>query len=302
MHDIIIIGAGPSGLTAAIYARRAGKSVLVIEKNTFGGQITWAPKVENFPTIASVSGMEFADRLVDQVMNLGADLELDEVTKIEKNGDIFKVDTIFGGTYEAKAVIVAVGASPRKLGLENEEKFIGSGISFCAVCDSEFFKGKPVAVNGGGNTALQEAIYLSDTCEKVYIIHRREEFRADAALVDVIRKKPNIELVLNCTVTKLIGEKKLSSIVVTDKNGIETEIKIDCLFEAIGHDPENKPFEAFLKLDESGYADSEENCLTKTEGMFVAGDCRKKNVRQLTTAVSDGATAALAACSYIDMF
>ena len=302
MHDIIIIGAGPSGLTAAIYARRAGKSVLVIEKNTFGGQITWAPKVENFPTIASVSGMEFADRLVDQVMNLGADLELDEVTKIEKNGDIFTVDTIFGGTYEAKAVIVAVGASPRRLGLENEERLIGSGISFCAVCDSEFFKGKPVAVNGGGNTALQEAIYLSDTCEKVYVIHRREEFRADAALVDVIKKKENVELVLNSVVTKLIGEDKVSSVIVTDKNGMEREIKIDCLFVAIGHDPENTPFKDFINLDESGYADSEENCLTRTEGMFVSGDCRKKNVRQLTTAVSDGATAALAACSYIDMF
>ena len=300
MYDIIIVGGGPAGLTAALYALRAGKTALIIEKNAFGGQITWSPKVENFPTIESISGTELADRLMEQTMNQGAEMELDEVTAIELDGDVKRVKTEFGGEFEAKTVIIATGARPRMLGIEREAELVGSGVCFCAVCDGAFYKGRPVAVNGGGNSALQDAMLLSDTCSRVYLVHRRDSFRGEAKLVEALREKENVEFVLNSSITALHGETELTGITVTDKMGNERKIAVDGLFVAIGHAPDNGIFAELIDLDAGGYADSGEDCMTKTSGVFVAGDCRKKSVRQLTTAAADGSAAALAACSYID--
>lgn len=300
MYDIIIVGGGPAGLTAALYALRSGKTALIIEKNAFGGQITWSPKVENFPTIESISGTELADRLMEQTMNQGAEMELDEVTAIELDGDVKRVKTEFGGEFEAKGVIIATGARPRMLGIEREAELVGSGVCFCAVCDGAFYKGCPVAVNGGGNSALQDAMLLSDTCSRVYLVHRRDSFRGEAKLVEALREKENVEFVLNSSITALHGETELTGITVTDKMGNERKIAVDGLFVAIGHAPDNGIFAELIDLDAGGYADSGEDCMTKTSGVFVAGDCRKKSVRQLTTAAADGSAAALAACSYID--
>lgn len=287
-------------MTAALYALRAGKSVLVIEKSTFGGQITWSPKVENFPTIPSISGAELGDRLTSQVLEQGAELELDEVTGVELDGNIKRVKTDFGGTFEAKALIIAAGARPRTLGIPGEEALMGAGVCFCAVCDGAFYKGKAVAVNGGGNSALQDALLLSDTCSKVYIIHRRDKFRGEAKLVEALRAKANVEFVLNSSVTDLLGQDELSGIVVTDNAGNSRQLDVEGLFVAIGHAPDNGVFSELIDLDDGGYADSDESCTTKTPGVFAAGDCRRKTVRQLTTATADGSCAALAACRYID--
>ena len=300
MYDIIVVGGGPSGLTAALYALRAGKSVLIIEKSTFGGQITWSPKVENYPAIPSVSGTELGDRLMAQAEAQGAEFELDEVISAELDGDVKRVKTDFGGEFEAKALIIAVGAKPRMLGLEREEELVGNGVCFCAVCDGAFYKNRPVAVSGGGNSALQDAVLLSDTCSKVYLIHRRATFRGEAKLVETLRSKDNVEFVLESSVTALHGENELSGITVTNKDGASRDISVDGLFVAVGHAPDNGVFAQLMELDEAGYAASDESCLTKTRGVFVAGDCRRKAVRQLTTAAADGSAAALAACSYID--
>lgn len=300
MYDIIVVGGGPAGLTAALYALRAGKSVLVIEKSTFGGQITWSPKVENYPAIPSVSGTELGDRLMAQAEAQGAEFELDEVISVELDGDVKRVKTDFGGEFEAKALIIAVGAKPRMLGLEREEELVGNGVCFCAVCDGAFYKNRPVAVSGGGNSALQDAVLLSDTCSKVYLIHRRATFRGEAKLVETLRSKDNVEFVLESSVTALHGENELSGITVTNKDGVSRDISVDGLFVAVGHAPDNGVFAQLMELDEAGYAASDESCLTKTRGVFVAGDCRRKAVRQLTTAAADGSAAALAACSYID--
>ena len=300
MYDIIVVGGGPAGLTAALYALRAGKSVLVIEKSTFGGQITWSPKVENYPAIPSVSGTELGDRLMAQAEAQGAEFELDEVLSAELDGDVKRVKTDFGGEFEAKALIIAVGAKPRMLGLEREEELVGNGVCFCAVCDGAFYKNRPVAVSGGGNSALQDAVLLSDTCSKVYLIHRRATFRGEAKLVETLRSKDNVEFVLESSVTALHGENELSGITVTNKDGASRDISVDGLFVAVGHAPDNGVFAQLMELDEAGYAASDESCLTKTRGVFVAGDCRRKAVRQLTTAAADGSAAALAACSYID--
>lgn len=300
MYDIIIIGGGPAGLTAALYALRAGKSVLVIEKSTFGGQITWSPKVENFPTIPSISGAELGDRLTSQVLEQGAELELDEVVSVELDGDIKRVKTDFGGTFEAKALIIAAGARPRTLGIPGEDALMGAGVCFCAVCDGAFYKDRPVAVNGGGNSALQDAMLLSDTCSKVYLIHRRDTFRGEARLVEALRARENVEFVLNSNITALVGQDELSGLIVTNDKGGSREISVDGLFVAIGHAPDNGVFSELIDLDKGGYADSDESCTTKTPGVFAAGDCRKKSVRQLTTAAADGSCAALAACRYID--
>jgi len=299
MYDIIVIGGGPAGLTAATYARRAGKSVLVIEKSAFGGQITWSPRVENFPSIVSISGVELGDRLLEQAMEQGAEVELEEVTAIKLEGDVKTVVCDSGAEFSARALIIATGAKPRMLGLEREEELVGAGVCFCAVCDGAFFKNRPVAVNGGGNSALQDAVLLSESCSKVYLIHRRDSFRGEAKLVEALKAKENVEFVLNANITALLGEGELAGIVV-NQNGAEREIKVDGLFVAIGHAPDNGIFAELMELDRAGYAASGENCLTKTPGVFVAGDCRAKSVHQLTTAVGDGSVAALAACSYLD--
>ena len=299
MYDIIIVGGGPAGLTAATYACRAGKTALVIEKNAFGGQITWSPRVENFPSYVSVSGTELGDRLLEQAMEQGAEVELDEVVSVKDNGTSKTIVCESGAEFEGRALIIAAGARPRTLGLEREEELTGSGVCFCAVCDGAFYSGKAVAVNGGGNSALQDAVLLSEKCSKVYLIHRRASFRGESKLVDVLKGKSNVEFVLNASVTKLLGEDELNGIVV-EQDGKERQLDISGLFVAIGHRPDLGVFSGLAELDSAGYADSDESCLTKTPGVFVAGDCRKKNVRQLTTAAADGSVAALAACAWLD--
>ena len=299
MYDIIIIGGGPAGLTAATYARRAGKSVLVIEKDAFGGQITWSPRVENFPGFLSVSGAELGDKLLEQAMEQGAQVELERVTALEQTADGFSLTCESGAAFAAKTVIVATGAKPRMLGIEREEELVGSGVGYCAVCDGAFFKGKPVAVSGGGNSALQDALLLSESCSKVYLIHRRDTFRGEQMLVEALKKRENVEFVLEARITELLGETELSGLRLEQK-GRERTLSVEGLFVAIGHQPDNGAFSGLLALDQLGYAASGENCRTPTPGLFVAGDCRKKAVRQLTTAVADGAVAALAACDYID--
>ena len=299
LYDIIVIGGGPAGLTAATYARRAGKSVLVIEKNAFGGQITWSPKVENFPAFVSISGNELGDKLLEQAMEQGAEVELDEVSALRVENGVKTVECASGAEFQAKAVIIATGAKPRMLGLEREEELVGAGICFCAVCDGAFYKGENVAVNGGGNSALQDAVLLSETSKKVYLIHRRDSFRGEAKLVEALRAKENVEFVLNAKVVELQGEDELSAIVV-EQEGEKRVLEVAGLFVAVGHAPDNDIFAEFVELDKAGYASSAEDCLTRTEGVFVAGDCRAKSVHQLTTAVGDGSVAALAACSWLD--
>ena len=299
MVDIIVIGGGPAGLTAAVYARRAGKSVLVLEKDALGGQITWSPKVENYPAVPAVSGMDLGNRMAEQAMDMGAEVEIDEVLRIEDFGSHKRVYGSFGTEYDARAVILAAGAKPRKLGLKREDELVGSGVGYCAVCDGAFFKGQAVAVNGGGNSALQDAVLLSDLCSRVYLVHRRGSFRGEEALVNLLRGKENVEFVLNAVITGLKGDSELSGITV-EQDGLQREIPVSGLFVAIGHEPDLAAFADFLDLDAQGYAASDEGCLTKTEGFFVAGDCRRKKIRQVTTAAADGAVAALAACAWLD--
>ncbi len=302
MYDIVIIGAGPAGMTAALYGLRAGKSAVLLECNSFGGQIVYSPRVENFPSLMQISGNELASNMVEQVSALGADIEFARATAIEDCGSYKKVLCEDGEVFEGKTVIIATGVKHRELGVEGEEALVGSGISYCAVCDGAFFKGRDVAVVGGGDTALQDAIYLSAYCSKVYLIHRRDAFRGEAKLVEKIKALENVELVLDSTVSALNTENgMLNSVTTVNKNtNEERNIPVAGLFVAIGQIPENKPFEALAELDEYGYFAAGESSLTKTPGVFVAGDCRAKEVRQLTTAVGDGAVAGLAACKYID--
>ncbi len=299
MYDILIIGGGPAGLTAATYACRAGKSVLVLEKAAFGGQITWSPRVENFPGFVSISGNELGDKLLEQAMEQGAEVELEEITALQQADGAWRAVCESGAFYEGRAVILATGAKPRMLGIRREEELVGSGVGYCAVCDGAFYKGKAVAVNGGGNSALQDALLLSESCSKVYLIHRRDSFRSEQKLVEALQARENVEFVLNAAVTELLGAEELSGVTV-EQNGQRREIPVEGLFVAIGHQPDLEAFAPWLKRDKAGYADAGEDCLSPTEGLFVAGDCRKKSVRQLTTAAADGAVAALAACRWLD--
>lgn len=298
IYDIIIIGGGPAGLTAALYARRANKSVLIIEKSTYGGQITFSPKVENIPGFNVVSGNEFAEKLVEQVADQGAELEFCEVLSIE-DGDIKTVRTD-GEDFQAKAVIIATGAKHRRLNLEGEDKFIGDGISFCAVCDGAFYKDKTVGVVGGGNSALQEAILLSDLCKKVYVIQNLDRLTGESKLCEQLYAKQNVEIILSTIVSSYIGESQFEGVTVLSSTGEERRIELDGLFVAIGLIPQNSAFKNVLTLNDYGYAVSSEDCLTSSKGVFVAGDCRTKKIRQVATAMSDGAVAALAACDYVD--
>lgn len=298
MYDIIIVGGGPAGLVAALYACRANKKVLVIEKGGFGGQITYSPKVENIPGFAEVTGNEFAEKLVEQVLGQDAEVECAEVISI-KNGDIKTVVTD-SGEFEGKSVIIATGARHRLLGLPNEENLIGEGISFCAVCDGAFYEGKTVAVIGGGNSALQEAILLSDLAEKVYVVQNLDFFTGEQKLVDKLKEKSNVEIVLGYTVESLIGDVELKGIEIKSNEGETKTLTIDGMFVAIGLVPQNDVFKDLIDLDERGYIKSGEDCKTNVDGIFVAGDCRTKTIRQVITAAGDGAVAALAACDYAD--
>ena len=301
MKDIIIIGAGPAGMTAALYALRADKSVLLLEKENFGGQITYSPKLENYPSVMEISGSAFAEKMLEQVMAHGADIELAAAEKITDMGDYKIVSTEYGD-FEGKAVIIATGSKHRHLGLEGEEELIGSGISFCAVCDGSFFAGKKVAVIGGGNTALQEAVMLSDLCSEVIIVQNLSFMTGEKKLLQILEKKSNVKMIFDTLVTALSADGgELRAITLKNTSTDETStLELDGMFVAIGQQPENQPFAALTALDNYGYIIAGEDCLTDTAGVFVAGDCRTKRIRQVTTAASDGAVAALAACRYID--
>jgi len=299
MFDIIIIGGGPAGLTAALYALRNDKKVLILEKECVGGQIEKSPKVENYPSQKSISGSELADQMFEQVVALGCEFELETATVIKKINNIFEVTTDFS-TYQAKSVIIATGAKPRTLGLENEDKFLGKGLYYCAICDGPFYAGKEVTLIGDANSALQYALTLSSYCSKVHVFTLFDKFFGEKVLQEKVLATDNIVIQHNCKAVKLIGNESLEGIVFQNKEGVVFEHKTQALFVAIGQVPDNKIFEGLSPLDESGYLISDERCISKTNGLYVAGDCRTKEIRQVTTAISDGAVSATRACKYID--
>ncbi len=306
MYDIIVIGAGPAGLTAALYARRAEKSVLVIEKSTFGGQITHSPRVENYPGFLEMSGNEFADKLIEQVISQGAEIELDEVTGVEGELGNYTV-MCTSRSYTAKTVIIATGSKHRHLGIDREEDFTGEGVSYCAVCDGAFYKGKTVAVIGGGNSALVDAVLLSESCKKVYIVQNLGFLTGESKLQNTLAKRDNVEIILSAVVKRILGGTEFKGIEIqnTETEAV-SELTVDGIFVAIGQVPENEPFKNAVKLNGYGYIEADESCIPApssaldTSGIFVAGDCRTKQVRQVTTATADGAVSALAACRLID--
>lgn len=300
MYDSIIVGAGPAGMTAALYLLRSGKKVLLLESDSFGGQIASAPNVENYPGIPHMDGSDFADKLLSQVTDFGADIDVTRVGGIIKRIGFFDVITE-SGPVSGKTVIIAVGVKHRTLGIAGEENYFGKGISFCAVCDGPFYKGKTAAIVGGGNSAVQEALYLSDICEKVHLIHRRDSFRAEKSLVESAKKKDNLIIHTDSVISEFKGENQIKGLTILNKRTSEvTDITCDVLFEAIGRIPENNIFSDLIELDDNGYVIAKENCSTSCPGIFVAGDCRQKNIRQLTTAVADGSTAALAAVDFLN--
>lgn len=298
IYDILIIGGGCAGLTAAVYGARAGKRVLVVEGESIGGQISTSPKVENYPGFSEISGMEFSDRLYEQTQNLGVPLEFDTVRQVELLPDTTVLLKGEYGEYRGRNLIIAAGARHRHLGLEREEELAGKGVSYCAICDGAFYRGKNVAVVGGGSSALQSAELLCGYCNQVYLIHRRDTFRGEEKLVQRLSQKENLEFVLNANVTKLLGGDRLEGILTAEKeSGAERRLDVSGLFIAVGQVPQNEIYREIADLDEAGYLIAGEDCRTRTPNVFAAGDCRTKAVRQLTTAAADGSVAALAAVS-----
>lgn len=297
LYDIAVVGSGPAGLTAALYARRAGKSVLVLEKENFGGQITYSPKVENYPTKLEISGAELSEQMLEQAQAQGAVFEMDNITGIAKDNDVFTLQGDYG-EYQARTVILATGSKHRTLGLPNEENLVGSGVCYCAVCDGAFFKGQDVAVIGGGNTALQDTVLLAQTCKSVTIVQNLPTLTGEQALQDKIAALPNVKIIVDATVSALQGNDALTGLTIS-RGGNEETLAVSGVFVAIGQKPENEAFAELAGLNEYGYIVSDEACTTQTEGLFVAGDCRTKAVRQVVTATADGAIAALAACRYL---
>ena len=299
MYDIIIVGAGPAGLTAAIYVCRASKKVLVLEAKSYGGQIINTLDIQNYPVEPHISGFDFATKIYNQAKDLGAEVKFEKVINLVLNEKEKQVVTT-KNTYQSKTIILATGADNRKLGLENEDELVGKGVSYCATCDGAFYKNKKVAVVGGGNTALEDSLYLADIAEDVYLIHRRDEFRGEEKLINDLKTKSNVHFIYNSNVTKLIANEKLESIEITNKTGEKSIIEVSGLFIAVGRIPENQNFASLINLDEKGYVIATEDCHTNMEGVFVAGDNRVKSLRQLVTATSDGAIAATEAVKYIN--
>ena len=298
MYDIGIIGGGTAGMTA-IYGQRAGKKTIIIEGGAFGGQITSSSNVENYPGIASVSGSEFSMNLLDQAVKLGAETAMEQVTGIREDGSGKVIETA-GKEYPCRSVILATGVTHRHLGVPNEERLTGAGVSYCATCDGMFFRGRDVAVVGGGSTALQDAEFLSNYCRKVYLIHRRDEFRGEDSIVKRLSGKENVEFVLSATVKEIIGDQSVEGLTLNNKKtGEEFKLDVSGVFIAVGQIPKNEIFADVVKLDGDGFILAAEDCVTSHPGIFAAGDCRTKEVRQLTTAAADGAVAALAACEFI---
>lgn len=299
MYDVIIIGAGTAGLSAAIYTSRAGKNTLLLESYIPGGQIVSSKEIENYPGIKHISGADFASALYEQALSLGASIKYDNATSIESlpDGKIVKASET---SYACKSIIIATGATKRSLGLEMEKELTGLGVSYCAICDGAFFKGKEVAVIGGGNTAIEDAIFLAAYCKKVYLIHRKDSLRAESRLIETLEARENVSFMLESLVTKLHGSKHLEGISFKNKSGVEKFLPVNGLFVAVGQIPANDFCSHIITLNQEGYIIADEDCKTNAEGIFVAGDCRTKSIRQLTTASSDGTIAGLAACEYID--
>ncbi|MBR1747752.1 MAG: FAD-dependent oxidoreductase [Clostridia bacterium] len=297
IYDVIVIGAGAAGMTAALYALRNGKSVLILEEETIGGQIATSPRVENFPTHIEIAGQDFANEMFEQITHHGADFELEKVEKVEKEGDIFTVRTDYG-THESRTVIVANGVKHKHLRFAHEEDLTGHGISYCAICDGAFYAGQEVALVGDGNTALQYALLLANYCKRVYVYTLFDKFFGDESLVKALLNKDNIEWRPNTSLCEYIGETELEGFRYKEGGEVK-EHRIKALFVAIGQIPDNKKYENLADLTKDGYFDADETCTTRTPGLFVAGDTRRKKVRQLTTAVCDGANAAMAANAYI---
>ncbi len=300
MYDVLIVGAGTAGMTAGIYVQRAGKKALVLDEKGYGGQIVNTATVENYPGFVNISGTEFTERIHEQAVELGVDFKVEKVKNAKKKGEVFVVST-GDSQYEVKSVIIATGVKNRELGIPGEEKFKGSGVSFCATCDGNFFKGRDIAIIGGGNTALEDAEVMSGIANKVYLVHRRDEFRGDKLTVKRLSVKDNVEFVLNSKPVEITGGFAVDGLKVENtEDGSQKTLKVDGIFVAVGQTPDNKAFEGLVKLDSAGYVDAGEDCVTSAEGIFVAGDCRTKKVRQLTTAASDGSVAAAGAVEYIN--
>ena len=299
MHDCVVIGGGPAGMTSALYLLRAGKSVLILEKDSFGGQIAKSPRLENYPSIQSISGLEWSDNLFNQITELGAEFELEDVQGIEKDGDVFRVSTDYG-THEAKTVIIASGCSHRQLGLERENELVGHGISYCAVCDGDFFREKDVLLIGDANTALQYAIMLAEKCSHVTIATLFDRFFADQILIDRIKAIPNLDYYHNLESQEFLGDPELVGVRFKDtKTGEMKVINCDGCFIAIGQIPHNEPFANLVDLDH-GFILTDDRMQTKTPGLFAAGDCRVTEMRQVVTATSNGALAAIEAAKYLN--
>lgn len=299
IYDVIIVGAGPAGLTAAIYARRSGKSVLVLEKETFGGQMTFSPKLENYPGFQEISGNALAQNMLEQALALGAQIDMDTVTSVQ-DGSV-KIVTGESGTYEGRSVIIAAGARHRRLHLPNEETLIGNGLSFCAVCDGAFYRDRHVAVIGGGNTALQEIALLSDVCSKVTVVQNLPFLTGEEKMIRMLQERKNITYLYSTVVSAYLGENSLEGLELRNtETGALSQLEVDGAFLAIGTEPENGAYQAVAQLNENGYIQSDERCLTGTKGIYVAGDCRTKSYRQVATAIADGAIAALTACRELD--
>lgn len=300
IYDIIIIGGGAAGMTAALYSLRSGKKVLLIEKETIGGQISKSPRVENFPSIKEISGTDFSDKLFDQIMDLGCDFELDNIDNINKNNNIFTISGEFS-TYYSKSVIIATGLEHRKINIDGEDELIGKGVSYCAVCDGAFYKNEDVCLIGDGNTALQYSLLLSNYCKKVYVCTLFNKFFGDDVLVNKLKERNNIEILHNVSLQKFIYANELTGLIFTNTENKENiQLNVKGCFIAIGQIPNNNNFKNVIEMDNNGYILADDNLETKTKGLFVAGDCRQKKVRQLTTAVNDGAIASIGAVNYID--
>lgn len=301
-YDIIIVGGGPAGLTAAIYAARTGKSVLLLERNVLGGQITFAPLVENYPGIPQLNGSEFAESMEQQAIGFGAVISYEEVLQVTVNGNHIFTVTTDCETYQTASVILAVGAVHKHLELPKEEYLIGAGVSYCAVCDGAFYADKEVAVVGGGNAAVQEALFLSNICSKVHLVHRRNELRADSCTAERLLNNSKIELHTPYVVQELLDEAgQLTGILL--KNNLDCtskKLNVEGLFIAIGQKAENAPFSSLDICSAEGYIEADADTITAIPGLFAAGDCRSKNIRQLTTACADGTVAAMEACKYLN--
>lgn len=301
MYDIIIVGAGTAGLSAAIYAVRAGKRVLLLEALMYGGQIINTPLVENYPGISKISGFEFAQNLYKQATELGAEFQNGKVLSLEKTEDGLWRIKGKNLEYQCKSVIIATGTVKRNLDIPGEKEFLGKGVSYCATCDGNFFKGKDVVVAGGGSTALTDAVFLSQYCSTVYLVHRRDTFRGEQHILEMLKEKPNVQFILNTTILRIDGKENVSSVFLKDNvSDREFELRTSGVFVAVGQKAANEVFENVVELDSNGYIKAEEDCHTSASGIFAAGDCRTKNVRQLATAAADGAVAALEAVMFVN--